>query len=336
MPNVYGMWPLNVCQMGKETTPGTPVAATTIWRGPFGSWNDDRQTETVEEDVGTFGNSGRIMDTMLGIKIPVPSGVAHFEQIPYWLEGCCGTATITGASAPYNYAYSAPSGDTPPTLITRTMRIGNKQVTSDVGIFSYVLPQEWEISGKQGELWKTSGTWMSPKKESSGTFTGSLSLPAWEPMQFGKTLLYIDATGGTVGTTQKTGVLMGFTLKYNPQIEWVPVGDGNLYASAYKIGKPMITFTMDLELQEDSGTSAVAVERAIYESKAFRLLRIKNTGANSRMMQIDLCAQYTNVSEYKKEGQNNTVVTFEGEAKYNATDAFIADFEFDIPLATLP
>lgn len=335
MANVYGMWPLNVCQLGKETTPGTPVAATTIWRSPFGGWNDDRTTETVEEDVGTFGNSGRVVDTMLGIKIPAPAGVAHFEQIPYWLEGCCGAATPTG-SGPYVYAYSAPTGDTPPTLVARTMRIGNKQVTSDVGIFSFCLPMEWEISGKQGELWKTSGTWMSPKKESSGTFTSSLALPAWEPMQFGKTLLYIDATGGTVGSTQKTGVLMGFSLKYSPQIEWVPVGDGNLYSTAYKIGKPLITFTMDLELQEDSGVSVVAVERAIYDSKAFRLLQIKCSGAASRVMTIDLCAQYTNVSEYKKEGQSNTIVTFEGEAKYNATDAFVADFEFTIPLDELP
>jgi len=329
------MWPLNVCQLGKEVTPGTAVAATTIWRGPFGGWNDDRKTETVEEDVGTFGNSGRVVDTMLGIKIPVPQGVAHFEQIPYWLDGCCGAATITG-TGPYVYTYSAPSGDTPPTLVTRTLRVGNKSVTSDVGIFARCLPMEWEISGKQGELWKTSGTWMSPKKESSGTFTTGLSLPAWEPMQFGKTLLYIDAAGGTVGTTQKTGVLMGFSLKYNPQIEWVPVGDGNLYPSAYKLGKPLITFTMDLELQEDSGASVVATERGFYDSKAFRLIRIKTTGAGVRIMQSDLCAQYTNVSEYKKEGQSNTIVTFEGEAKYNSTDAFIAAFSHTLSLATLP
>lgn len=335
MANVYGAWPLNVCQIGKETTPGTPVAATTIWRGPFGGWNDDRQTETVEEDVGTYGNSGRVVDTLLGIKIPAAEGVAHFEQIPYWLEGCAGAATPSGAG-PYTYDYSAPDGDTPPTLVTRTLRVGNKQVTTDVGIFSYCLPMEWKISGKQRELWKTSGTWMSPKRESSGTFTGSLSLPAWEPMQFGKTLLYIDASGGTIGTTQKTGVLMGFSLNYNPQIEWVPVGDGNLYASAYKIGKPLLTFTLDLELQENSGASVVAAERAIFESKAFRLIRLKTTGANSRAMTIDLCAQYTNVSEYKKEGQNNTVVSFEGEAKYNATDAFIADFSFDLVLSALP
>lgn len=335
MTNVYGMWPLNVCQVGKEVTPGTPVAATTIWRGPFGSWNDDRQTETVEEDVGTFDSSGRVVDTMLGIKIPAPSGVAHFEQIPYWLEGCCGTATPSGAG-PYTYAYSAPSGDTPPTLVARTLRVGNKQVTTDVGIFSRCYPMEWEISGKQGELWKTSGTWMSPQRESSGTFTPALSLPAWEPMQFGKTLLYIDATGGTVGSTQKTGVLMGFSMKYTPNIEWVPVGDGNLYPTAHKMGKPLITFTMDLELQENSGVSVVAVERAIYESKAFRLLRIENTGAASRSMTIDLCAQYTSVSDYKKEGQNNTTVTFEGEVKYNETDAFTADFSFDLVLAALP
>lgn len=37
MASVYGTDPYNVVQLGRETTPGTPVAATIIWRGPFGA-----------------------------------------------------------------------------------------------------------------------------------------------------------------------------------------------------------------------------------------------------------------------------------------------------------
>jgi hypothetical protein len=327
------MWPLNVCQIGKETTPGTAVAATTIWRAPFGGWDDDRQTETIEEDVGTFGNSGRIVETMQGVKVPMQQGALHFEQLLYLLEGSIGIATPSGAG-PYTRDYVAPIGDTPPTLRTHTLRIGNKTITSDVAIVPFALPMEWEISGNQGELWKVSGTWMAPRK-TTGSFTAGLSLPAWEPATFGKTTLFIDDSGGTVGTTQKLGVLMGFTLKYSPQIEWVPVGDGNLYASAYKIGKPLITFSLTLELQQDTGISVVNVERGHYEAFDFRLIRLVTTGAASRQLTIDLCGQYTKIGQYSKNGQNNTVVTFEGEAKYNATDAFIANFEVITNLATI-
>lgn len=334
MANQYGMWPLNVCQLGKETAPGTSVAATVIWRSPFGGWDDDRQTETIEEDVGTFGNSGRVVDTMLGAKIPMQSGVAHFEQLLYLAESSIGKVTPTG-SGTYTRSYDAPIADTPPNLQAYTLRVGNKLITSDVALFSYCLPVEWELSGKQGELWKVSGSWMSPRKQ-AGAFTAGLALPAWEPMQFGQSKLYIDPTGGSFGAAQKLGVLMGFSLKYNPQIEWVPVGDGNLYASAHKIGQPQITFSLELEVQEDTGVSVVAQERAFYESKAFRLLRIQCPGLSPRQATFDMVGQYTKVGPYNKSGNNNTTVTFEGDVKYSPTDAKFFNMTVLTTLATIP
>lgn len=336
MPNVYGMFPLNVCQMSKEVTPGTPVTTSTlVWRSPFGGWDDDRKSETIEEDVGTFANSGRVVDTMYGIKIPMASGTLHFEQLLYLLESSIGKAgSPTGTPPEYIRTYEAPLGDTAPDLQAYTMKLGNKLVSTDVALFSYCLPVEWEISGKQGELWKVSGSWMSPRKQ-SGTFTSGLSLPAWEPLQFANTKLYIDATAGTFGTTQKTGVLMGFSLKYTPQIEWVPVGDGVLYATAHKVGKPLITFTLTLELQQDSGVSVVAAERAIYDSKAFRLLRIQNEGLSPRKMVLDMVAQYTKVGPYSKDGIANTTVTFEGDVKYSPTDAAMFEAAISTGLATI-
>lgn len=334
MPNQYGSWPLNVCQLGKEVTAGTAVAATVTWRSPFGGWDDDRQTETIEEDVGTFGNSGRVVDTMLGAKIPMPSGVAHFEQLLYLLEASVGKVTPTGTGT-YTRLYNAPIADTPPNLQSYTLRVGNKLISSDVALFTYCLPVEWELSGKQGELWKVNGSWMSPRKQ-SGAFTAGLALPAWEPMQFGQTKLYIDATAGTFGTTQKTGVIMGFSMKYSPEIEWVPVGDGNLYASVHKVGKPIITGTLELEVQEDTGVSVVAVERGHYDSKAFRLIRIEAPGLSPRKATIDIVAQYTKVGPYAKNGKNNTTVTFEWEAKYSAADAKMWSAEVLTTLATIP
>lgn len=334
MPNQYASWPLNVCQLGKEATPGTAVPATVIWRSPFGGWDDDRQTETIEEDVGTFGNSGRVVDTMLGAKIPMQSGTAHFEQLLYLLESSVGKVSPTGTGT-YTRLYNASIADTPPDLQPYTLRVGNKLIASDVALFSYCLPVEWELSGKQGELWKVSGSWMSPRKQ-AGAFTSGLALPAWEPMQFGQSKLYIDASGGSFGTTQKTGVLMGFSMKYNPNIEWVPVGDGNLYASAHKIGKPAITFSLELEVQENAGVSVVAQERAFYESKAFRLIRVECPGLSPRKATFDLVAQYTKVGAYNKNGNINTTVTFEGEAKYSPTDAKMWSGEVITTFATIP
>ncbi|RIK41603.1 MAG: hypothetical protein DCC55_11340 [Chloroflexi bacterium] len=328
------MWPLNICQIGKEATPGTAVAATTIWRGPFGSWDDDRQTEEIPEDVGTFAFSERTLDTFLGAKIPFPQGVAHYQQMLYLAEGSIGKVSATG-SGPYVRDYIAQTGDSAPNLQTYTLRVGNKLVSADLALLAYALPMEWELSGKQQESWKVSGTFMAPRKQ-SGSFTNGLDLPAWVPMVFGHSKLYIDADGGTFGTTQKTGVLMAFSVKYTPQVEWVPIGDGDIYAKAHKIARPLITFTMQLEVEQDTGVSTVATERDHYDSKAIRLIRIDCTRDANHKMILDLAGQYTKVGAYEKSGQNNTVVTFEGKALYSPTNANFFRMELTTPLQNIP
>lgn len=332
MPN-YASWPMSVCQIGKETTPGTAVACTTIWRGPFGGFDDDRKSETIEEDTGTYADTMRTVDTQLGIKMPAPQGTLHFEQLLYLAEASIARGvTPTGTPPTYIRTYNVAVGDTAPSLQTYTMRIGNKIVSGDMALLAYAMLEEWEISGNQGELWKTSSNWMAPRKQ-SGSFTAALGIPAWEPMNFSNTKLYIDAAGGTIGTTQKLGVLMGFSLKFNTGLEWVPAGDGTLYPTAHKIGKPKITFTLTLEV-EDGGV--VAAERAIYESKAQRLIRVQCPGASPLDMSLDLFgAQYTKVSAYQKLNQNNTTVTFEGNAIYNAAAAKTMTLAVTTGLATI-
>lgn len=331
MPN-YGSWPMNVCQFGKEVTAGTAVACTTIWRGPFGGFDDDRQSETIEEDTGTYADTGRTVDTQLGIKIPAPQGTLHYEQLLYLLEGSIAKGvTPTGTPPTYIRPYNVAVGDTAPSIQTYTLRVGNKIVSGDMALLAHTLLEEWEISGNRGELWKTSSTWMAPRKE-SGSFTAALAIPSWEPINFSNAKLYIDATGGSFGTTQKLGVMMGFSLKYTTGLEWVPAGDGTLYPTAFKIGKPKITFTLTLEV-EDGGV--VATERAIYDSKAFRLIRIQNPGLSPRDMVLDLCAQYTKVGPYSKLNQNNTTVTFEGNVLYSSVDGKAMTAAVTTSLATI-
>ena len=332
MPN-YASWPMNVCQIGKEVTPGTAVAGTTIWRGPFGGFDDDRTSETIEENTGTYADTGRTVDTQLGVKLSAPQGTAHYEQLLYLAEASIAKGvTPTGTPPTYIRTYDVAVSDTAPSLQTYTFRVGNKIVAGDASIFAYTILQEWELSGNQGELWKTSSTWMAPRRQTT-TFTAALAIPAWEPMNFSNSKLFIEAAGATPGTTQKSGVLMGFSLKFNTGLEWVPAGDGTLYPSAVKIGKPKATFTLTLEV-EDGGV--VAAERAIYESKAQRVIRIQCPGSSPRDMVLDLFgAQYTKVGPYTKLNQNNTVVTFEGNAIYEPTAAKTLALAVTTDLATI-
>jgi hypothetical protein len=151
-------------------------------------------------------------------------------------------------------------------------------------------------------------------------------------MNFSNAKLFIDATGGSFGSTQKSGVMLDFSLKYTTNFEWVPVGDGTLYPTAHKVGRPKIGFTLTLEV-EDGGV--VAAERAIYDSKAFRLIRIQCPGLSPRDMVLDLCCQYTSVGPYTKYNNNNTAVTFEGNVLYSPTDAKTMQAVVTTNLATI-
>lgn len=334
MPRQYGQWPLNVCQYGPEATAGTAIAATGIWRGPFGHFEDDRQSEEVEEDIGTFGRVAQEYVTWYGVTVPFPAAAMNFLQFPIIAQASMGKVTATGAG-PYVRPYEAVFGDTDPTLQSYTLRLGNKRVTADVQNVPFALVQEWELSGKQGELWKVSGNWTAPRRV-AGTFTANAPLPAFDPALFAKTLLYIDDSGGTIGTTQKTGVLMAASIKWATGIEWVPVGDGNLYATAYKLGRPEITFSLTYELEQDTGVSLVAAERAKYDANALRLFRLKLPGSSPNDMEIDWAGKYDTVGPYNKEGETNTSVMFEGRALYSATDSKYFGIKHTSSLASIP
>jgi hypothetical protein len=147
-----------------------------------------------------------------------------------------------------------------------------------------------------------------------------------------KTKLYIDATGGTVGTTQKTGVLMGAQMNVTTGVVPVPVGDGNLYFAAHKFTRPNITFSITMEL-EDGGV--VAAERAIFESQAVRLFELELNGGNAtHECVLQWAGKYDSISDYEN-SDGNTTVTFEGHAVYSSTDSLFWQCDVTNQVASL-
>lgn len=320
MAQVHAGWPYFVAQIGRETVLGTAVAATEIWRGPFGGFTDERKRLVAEEDVGILVNTERSYDTFYGAAAPMPDTPLTFEQVAHLFEASVKAATPSGAG-PYVRDYAPSLTDTPNTLRPYTLRLGNKIATADHRIIPGALMQEIKLAGKQGEAWMMGGTWQGTRV-TTGALTGALSLLLLEEAIFAKTLLYIDASGGTIGTTQKLGVLMGCEITIDPAISFVPVGDGNLYPTAYKQGKTKVGLTLTLELEQDGANSVVASERAAYEANSWRLIRLSNTGSSAaKKLQLDLAVKWDSVGAPEKEGDHNAVVTFEGHCDYSTVDA---------------
>ena len=276
MAEVYGTAPYNVVQLGKETVPGTGVAATTIWRGPFGSPEDTRVRKKKEEDVGYLVPAELNYDTRLAATLAMPSSELTFEQLPHILEAGIVTAT-PGASPGYSRAYPFPTTTTR-TIKTYTLEAGNVLVTADQAEFPYAFVSEFELTGKVDEAWMMAATWQAQRWVNS-TLTGALSIPAVEVALFGKTKFYINDSGGTIGTTQVSGKLLEATIKVMTGIQYVPAGDGSLYPIAHKFVKPEVTFALAYELEQDTGVSFVAAERAKWVAAAGRLLRLDVAGS---------------------------------------------------------
>lgn len=327
----YGPFSSNRIQIGAETTSGTAVAADIIWIGPAADIED---TQVVMRP-GQTDNTGMLLPTartyisQLSAALSIPETEATYEHLPHIFEAAIKTATPSGSS-PYTYSY-APGVSTANTIKTYTLESGNA-IAGDGNEMEYGFVESFTLSGKSGEAWKVTSNWRGRQK-TVATMTGALSLVSVEEILFGKTKLYIDATGGTIGTTQESGVLLEASLTYNSGIQPVFAADGTLYFTAHKITPPSLDFTLTLEL--DTTANTVVTERAFWKSQTTRLIRLIATGSASREFTVDIAGKYTSVGGYQN-SNGNTTVQLSGTAVYSSTDSLFCVFEIDNLLTTLP
>jgi hypothetical protein len=332
MANVYGPFSMNKIQLGKESVFGTAVAATTIWRGPFAMLEDASTRVIVEEQVGTLVQAERAYDSAYLAKLAMPSAELTFQQICHIFEAGILTAT-PGAGPGYSRAYAYPVDNSVPTPKSYTIESFNNAADNDCLEAEGCLVEEFTLEAQAGQAWKVSANWFG-RQVTPTTPTSLSTLVAVEEALLPKTLLYIDATGGTVGTTQRAGVLMGASIKVTTGLVPVPIGDGQLYHTTYKWTKPEITFSLTVELQDDT-VSVVAAERAIRKSGAVRLFQLSCAGTSPLSMVLKWAGKYDVVGNYEN-SNGNTTVRLDGHAVYSSADALFFSATVISGLSALP
>lgn len=308
-------------QLGRESTAGTAVAATTKFRGPFSMIEDARERTIVEEHIGAFVQAERSYDSLIAARWSQPSAPLTYEQVCHILEAGVKTATPSG-TGPYTRTYNYPySGTSVNTIKTYTIETGSATVSGDQHEMEYSFVEDFEFGGAFGEAWTMQSNWLG-RQMTQTSMTGALSAPTVNEALFNHCLLYIDASGGTLGSTQKSGVLTAANIKVKTGLMQVPVGDGQLYATSHKWTQPEITFSITMELDD---SSIVAAERVIYRANGTRLIRMKTSPSASLQFQIDLAAKYDSISDYEN-SDGNTTVTFEGHGVASSTDSLALTF----------
>ena len=309
-------------QLGRESTYGTAVAATTVWRGPFSMIEDTRERTIVEEQIGVFVQTERSYDSLISARWSQPATPLTYEQVCHILEAGVKTVTPSGTGAVKTRVYNYPfSGTSVNTIKTYTIETGSATVSADVYEMEMAFVEDFEFSGAFGEAWTMQSNWVG-RQMTATTFTGPIAVQTVNEALFNHCLLYIDASGGTIGTTQKTGVLTAASVRVKTGLMQVPVGDGQLYSADYKWTQPEITFSITMELEDGS---IVATERGIYRSNGTRLIRLKTSPSASLQFQIDMAAKYDSISDYEN-SDGNTTVTFEGHGVASSADSLALTF----------
>lgn len=271
---------LQTVQAGKETVWGTSVTATTKLMG-------------VEEIKIESQGGAALLKEMRGSLAPAFSairkinfgkasmkGFATYEDLCYYLESLLGDVTPSGAG-PYVRAGAAPLTAV---ATNRMMTLYDGQSTDVYKLLGAVV-NKLVISGKTGEEWKFAADLIGKQKT-----TGALAVLSDRtvtPIEGGDTLLYIDAWGGTIGTTAIATLATAFELS-------IDLGTavrhylGSLLPGRYRQKKAEPgSVTLKLSLEFDATSKAYLDSFLTYAAVLQHQVRIKGTTGASAIAQLD-------------------------------------------------
>jgi hypothetical protein len=301
----------------------------------MGAIKDQHEINFPEEDVGILGGTDRSYVARVWSDLAMPAVESTFEQLPYIFEAgiAAEVPTVDGTGSGYVYNYLAPT-TSQNTTNTYTIEGGDDQQAEE---FDYGFVKHFNLSGDgQGALF-LSADWTG-RETTNTSFTGALTLNTVEEILVNNAKLYIDDSGGTVGSTLVSNTLFGVDLDWTTGLNEYWAADGSNDFSIVKFVKDEII----LSLTYEHNTSAVS-EKADYRSGATRLVRLLFEGSNlatagsysKKTLQIDLAGVYEDWSELQDQ-DGNDVVTATLRVRYSSADTLKADVTVVNELSALP
>lgn len=266
---------LRKLQLGVEATKGTAVAATAIWRG-VGTIEDAREVKFVDEDSGYVAPLDRTYIPKLLAKLQMGATPATYQQLPYILAAgvqnvVTGSADGPGTDKIYTYNF--------PTTALQTIKSYTIEGGDDAQAerMEYSFVEAFKLKGNNAGDVEMSADWIG-RQVTQNAFTPALTLAAVDDMITGKSKLFIDAIGGTQGTTPVTGSVLEW--EFDCKTGWVPhfTADGN--TSPYFIFEALDDKKLDIQFKVifEHETSFATVEKGNWRTQTPRLLQLKVTG----------------------------------------------------------
>lgn len=310
-------------QIGKEVTYGTAVAATTILPVDEGSgeFTKNRATRFPEEDFGTqvafLSSRGSHGVQMASGSVSMDARFEDLGQILSMLD----TPTYTGAG-PYTQTYTL--GTTTDVSNSLTMEVTNdvqSMIASGVKASSVTLEYD-AIAAGENSPWRVSADLVGNRLV-KGTATAALTIPATlETMEGHLTQLYQGTTATVFASLAELSAhLVQYSLTIEQERPLRPYGSTVDYASAIGLRKRRSTFNALLKLSATSITDVWDIFDATGGAVTERRWRVKVSGSGTKSMTLDHRVAFMNVSFDPNGRDGEYLVSIEGNATYDATQA---------------
>ncbi|MDR7534661.1 MAG: hypothetical protein QN162_15175 [Armatimonadota bacterium] len=266
---------LRIYQMGRETTRGTAVAATTRWIGEL--------EVTPQEPV-------IVPAAQLGILVEHPTTDAiatrhaelrlsadlTYEQILHVLNmGLQGVTSGSGAGADKTWTFAPTyTGDPALNSFTFQRRLTDGTTNWDERV-AYVLATEWTVSAAVGENAKVEVSAVGRPVETGQAITPSIPVPAVNFVPASAFKVYVNDTLATIGTTQLSGTVVSFRLTYQSPVVVKYYLDARTDKSFTAVALRRAAWTCELQVE---WTAAVEAERTKAASRSIRYVRLEAVG----------------------------------------------------------
>ena len=345
-----GVKPLRRLQFGPETTNGTAVTATARMRFNGGMLSDDREVTFPEELVGIMGGTDRAFTAKIAASLEIAETPITPEQLPYLLAMLYGgpkTGTADGSgSSGYKYVTTIPTTAQPTNNYSYTVEGGD---SFEVERINYGKVTKLTLKGSAATGCTMSASMIGQQVARLGTSFTSTTIAAVNDLVFAGSRLYLDAVGGTIGTTAISNQFLGFEITLEGM--WIPKYTGEGSTSGAVWGFVVYTgqkITGKITLENDTAADGSTGLKALFRALTPRLMRIDTLGdayatagtsttftGGRKGLRIDLPIKISKVPPIEDQDGNDTV-TFEFESRYNATAATAGSITVCNEVSALP
>ncbi len=322
---------LIVCQLGKEVTPFTAVAATVRLAelDDYPKVKVDGLSELLMDQAGAL-NPGSVAVFDGQTCAVTLAGKATYQDLPYHMDALFGVATPSGAG-PYVYAYAA-HRTTPPTLRRNTIEVGDAIANGPNYKYVGALLNKFSLETKPREPVKYTAEYLAG--QATGVTLAALTNRAQTPLHNAHLAsgMFMDTWAGTLGATALTATAQEFKIEWDAKRAMAFLS-GDLVPSDHDEDIIEASFSGTFKFNT---TSKALVDELIALAITQKQFRLKFGDTVNRIAQFDLPLLMTPAFDKWSERNATIMVGIAGKAMYHSTFADYCKVSVTNQVATLP